>query len=154
MEAIRDVIIIGAGAAGLMAAIKCRGHSLRTLLLDGKERVGAKILMSGGTRCNVTNLNVAERDFESEHMPVVRNVLRAFPSVKAVDFFKTLGVNLALEEGGKFFPSTHSAATFGQAAVGRSVGRHRAVGAATRDHEPFSFEYVSDHQPWVPKDAR
>lgn len=106
-----DVTIVGAGAAGLMAAITCARKGLRVLLLDGKEKVGAKILMSGGTRCNVTNEKVTERDFESEHIKAVRGVLRAFPSERAVEFFKELGVKLVLEPGGKYFPSTHSAKT-------------------------------------------
>ena len=55
-----DVIVIGAGAAGLMTAIRARRSGLNVLLLDGKERIGAKILMSGGTRCNLTNLKVTE----------------------------------------------------------------------------------------------
>lgn len=106
-----DVTIVGAGAAGLMTAITCAHKGLRVLLLDGKEKVGAKILMSGGTRCNVTNEKVTERDFESEHIKAVRGVLRAFSSERAVEFFKELGVNLVLEPGGKYFPSTNSAKT-------------------------------------------
>jgi len=106
-----DVAIIGAGAAGLMGAIFCARAGLQVLLLDGKEKIGAKILMSGGTRCNVTNQKVTESDFESEELRTVRNILRSFPSDKAVSFFKTLGVELILEPGGKYFPSTHSART-------------------------------------------
>ena len=106
-----DVGIVGAGAAGLMTAIACARKGLRVLLLDGKEKVGAKILMSGGTRCNVTNEMVTEKDFESESIKVVRRVLRAFSSERAVEFFRELGVKLAIEEDGKYFPSTHSAKT-------------------------------------------
>ncbi|MSR77188.1 MAG: NAD(P)/FAD-dependent oxidoreductase [Candidatus Omnitrophica bacterium] len=106
-----DITIIGAGAAGLMTAIHATGGNRRVLLLDSKERIGAKILMSGGTRCNVTNLQVDVKDFQSEHPRVVRNILSAYPSSKAVNFFESIGVILALEEGGKFFPETQSAKT-------------------------------------------
>jgi predicted flavoprotein YhiN len=54
-QQIADLAVVGAGAAGLMTAIQAAGLGLSVLLLDGREKIGAKILMSGGTRCNVTN---------------------------------------------------------------------------------------------------
>ena len=117
-RSIPDVAIVGAGAAGLMSAICCARAGLRVLLLDGREKIGAKILMSGGTRCNVTNQKVTEQDYESEHPRAVRNVLSAFSSERAVDFFKELGVELVLEPGGKYFPKTHSAQTVLDALLG------------------------------------
>ncbi|MBI4431853.1 MAG: NAD(P)/FAD-dependent oxidoreductase [Candidatus Omnitrophica bacterium] len=116
-----DVVIIGAGAAGLMTAITCARGGIRVLLLDGKEKIGAKILMSGGTRCNVTNVSVTEKDFESESKVSVRRVLRAFPAERAVEFFKGLGVDLVLEKGGKYFPATHSAKTVLDALIRETV---------------------------------
>lgn len=110
-QTLYDTAVVGAGAAGLMAAICCRRQGLRTLLLDGREKIGAKILMSGGTRCNVTNQKVTEQDYQSEKIRSVRNVLRAFPPSRAVEFFRSLGVELVLEPGGKLFPSTHSGRT-------------------------------------------
>ena len=106
-----EVAIVGAGAAGLMAAVECRRKGLEVLLLDSQKKIGAKILMSGGTRCNVTNKKVTEKDFASDHIRMARNILRAFPSEKTIQFFEELGVELILEEGGKFFPSTHSGRT-------------------------------------------
>ncbi|HTL47542.1 MAG TPA: NAD(P)/FAD-dependent oxidoreductase [Verrucomicrobiae bacterium] len=106
-----DVAIIGAGAAGLMTAIAAKPFFPKVLLLDGREVIGAKILMSGGTRCNVTNHKVTEKDFNGGNLRAVKNVLAAFPSDKAAAFFKTLGVDLVLEPGGKYFPATHEAKT-------------------------------------------
>ena len=54
-DTIWDVIIVGAGAAGLMAAIRAGERGLRTLLLEKNKKPGVKILMSGGTRCNLTH---------------------------------------------------------------------------------------------------
>ncbi len=108
---VADMAVVGAGAAGLMTAISARTQGLSVLLLDGREKIGAKILMSGGTRCNVTNEKVSERDFQSMQIRQVRNVLRAFPAPKAVEFFQKLGVELVLEPGGKYFPATHSGRT-------------------------------------------
>ena len=78
-----DVVVIGAGAAGLAAAIFAAraASTLNVQCLDGAKRIGAKILVSGGSRCNVTNRSVDERDFSSQHsLRAVRSVLRAFRS--------------------------------------------------------------------------
>ena len=106
-----DVIVIGAGPAGLMAAITCAEGSLKTLVLDGKEAVCAKLLISGGGRCNVTNLKVSENNYQSGDSRIVRNILRAFPSDRTLEFFKNLGVEMTREEGTKFFPKDQSAKT-------------------------------------------
>lgn len=106
--------IVGAGAAGLMAAawagraVPGRG-GLR--LLDGARVPGAKILVSGGGRCNVTHATVDERAFDGSSRPAIRKVLRRFdvPEVRA--FFAERGVALVEEATGKLFPSTHRART-------------------------------------------
>ena len=103
-----DVAIVGAGAAGLMTAIQARqtGHA-RVVLLDGARTPGAKILVSGGSRCNVTNTIVTERDYWGGRRTIVRRILRAFPVSETVSFFEAYGVTLLEEEGGKLFPSTN-----------------------------------------------
>lgn len=106
-----DVIIVGAGAAGLMTAIQAAQGGWRILLLEGQKKLGAKILMSGGTRCNVTNKAVSEKDFNSEQIIYVRNILRSFSNADTIRFFKDLGVELLLEPTGKYFPSTNSGKT-------------------------------------------
>jgi len=110
---IYDCIIIGAGAAGLMTAIAAakNGPGLKILLLDGQKKTGAKILMSGGTRCNVTNKEVSEKDYNSHQLMRVRNILRAFDNRQAIRFFNDLGVELVLEATQKYFPTTHSGKT-------------------------------------------
>ena len=65
-----DVIVVGAGAAGLMAAIQAAQGGLRVLILEGQKKVGAKILMSGGTRCNVTNKSINEKFARMESMAI------------------------------------------------------------------------------------
>lgn len=67
------------------------------MALDGAQRLGAKILISGGSRCNVTNVVVTERDFWGGKRPIVRRVLRAFTAAEAALFFREIGV--ALHEG-------------------------------------------------------
>jgi predicted Rossmann fold flavoprotein len=106
-----DVAIVGAGAAGLAAAIFTRrlNRDLRVALLDGARRPGAKILVSGGGRCNVTNVQVSERDFTGGSRDAIRQVLRALPVAATVAFFRELGVTLHEEESGKLFPDTNRA---------------------------------------------
>lgn len=108
---IYDCVVIGASAAGLMTAITAKSKGIRLLVLEGQKKPGAKILMSGGTRCNVTNKNVTENDYESENLRFVKHVLSAFPSAKTITFFENLGVRFVCEEGGKYFPTTHSGKT-------------------------------------------
>lgn len=106
------VAIVGAGAAGLASAIAAsRAGAASVLLLDGREVIGAKILMSGGTRCNVTHVKVSPSDFFSESPRTVRNILSGFSPERTLQFFKELGVSLLLEDTGKYFPETNSART-------------------------------------------
>jgi predicted Rossmann fold flavoprotein len=104
-----DLVVIGAGAAGLATAIFAKRHNqaLRVICVDGATRIGAKILVSGGSRCNVTNTEVTERDFWGGTPRIVRHVLRAFPASDARAFFADLGVALHEEEDGKLFPDTN-----------------------------------------------
>jgi predicted Rossmann fold flavoprotein len=103
-----DVAIVGAGAAGLATAIFLRraNPARTTTLFDGARRPGAKILVSGGARCNVTNRSVSERDFWGGKPSIVRRVLQAFTAVDAAAWFTRLGVALHEEEDGKLFPDS------------------------------------------------
>jgi hypothetical protein len=104
-----DVAVVGAGAAGLATAIFARraAPTRGVLLLEGARRPGAKILVSGGSRCNVTNARVDERDFWGGPSAIVRRVLRAFRPEDTVAFFREIGVHLHEEADGKLFPDTN-----------------------------------------------
>ena len=73
-----DVIILGAGAAGLMAAIEAGKRSRRVLLLDHADRTGKKILISGGGRCNFTNLHCAPENYLSANPHFARSALARY----------------------------------------------------------------------------
>ncbi|MCA9310558.1 MAG: NAD(P)/FAD-dependent oxidoreductase [Phycisphaerales bacterium] len=115
-----DVAIIGAGAAGLMCAIQlARRHpDLRVVLLDGARRPGAKILVAGGGRCNVTHHAVSPDDYSGSSRGSIRKVLGRFPVSATIDFFRQRGVELKREDTGKLFPTTDSARTILDALTG------------------------------------
>src|SRR6476646_11154271 len=106
-----DIAIVGGGAAGLAAAIfaaEAAPSGSRIVVLDGARTLGAKILVPGGGRCNVTHHEVLPKDFSgSQH--IVRNVLSAFDVAATIRWFASLGVELKREETGKLFPVANSA---------------------------------------------
>ena len=105
-----DIVIVGAGAAGLATAIFTRHATRRTvMLLDSAKRPGAKILVSGGARCNVTNVAVSDTDFWGGRRAIVRRVVRAFPVRDTIRFFHGIGVGLHEEADGKLFPDSQRA---------------------------------------------
>ncbi len=115
-----DIVVVGAGAAGLMAAIwagrtaQRQRTGARIVALDGASRLGAKILVAGGGRCNVTHHAVKETDYAvgpGSSLNAVRNVLRAFTVEQTRAFFTELGVQLKQEETGKLFPVSDDAHT-------------------------------------------
>jgi len=115
-----DIAIIGAGAAGLMAAIAA-GRTARAagaasastsiILLDGATTLGAKILVAGGGRCNVTHYAVDETAYAGSSRNAIKKVLRSYTVEQTVAFFEALGVQLKREETGKLFPTTDKART-------------------------------------------
>lgn len=131
-----DVIVVGAGAAGLATAIFAarRMSGRRVIALDGAEKLGAKILISGGGRCNVTNRQVSPADFWGGSANVVRRVLAAFPPPRTVEFFREIGVELHEEEHGKLFPDSNSAKTVLAALLAEAARRGVDVRTGHRVH--------------------
>ncbi len=117
----RTVAVVGAGAAGLMAAIAAAQAGASVTLLEGTHRVGTKILMSGGTRCNVTHDFVSPDDYYGGSRNVVARLLREFSHDDAARFFTELGVELKREETGKLFPATDDAQTVLDALLARAA---------------------------------
>ena len=108
-----DIAILGGGAAGLATAIFAgrRMPGRRIVVLDGAIKLGAKILVAGGGRCNVTNRVVRPEDFCGGSRHVVKRVLSALSAPDTVAFFHELGVELHEEHHGKLFPNTNQART-------------------------------------------
>ena len=95
--------------------------------------------MSGGSRCNITNASVTERDFWGGSPSFVRRVLRSFPVADTIAFFAEIGVPLREEAGGKLFPTTNRARDVLDALLGeaRRVGVELEAGRRVVDVEPL-----------------
>lgn len=112
-----DIIVIGAGAAGLFAATwagrtaAAAGRPLALTAVDTAKKLGAKILVAGGGRCNVTHERVGEGDYAGSTPPAIRKVLRRFTVADTIEFFAAAGVALKTEDTGKLFPTSDSART-------------------------------------------
>ena len=140
-----DVAVIGAGAAGLAASIfaaetAANGDRPQSIvLLDGAQAIGAKILVSGGGRCNVTHDVVTPTDFFGNRH-IIKNVLAALPVQATIDWFASLGVELKREETGKLFPVTDKARTI----LTVLVNRCRELGVTIRpDHRVTGIDQLS-----------
>jgi predicted Rossmann fold flavoprotein len=123
-----DAIVVGAGAAGLFAAIRSAERGRRTLLLEKNRRPGIKILMSGGTRCNITHAcdNRGIVAAFGKNGKFLHSSLAQFGVQETLDFFHTEGVATKVEETGKIFPVSDRASDVLDALV-RRLERSGAV---------------------------
>src|SRR3954469_18709186 len=106
------VVVIGAGAAGTLAAIFAATEGAETLLLERTADGGRKILISGGGRCNILPARVDERRFVTDSSPhTLRNILRSWPLAEQIAFFeREMGLTLVEEpETAKLFPVSNRA---------------------------------------------
>ncbi len=102
-----DVVVVGAGAAGLMAAIHSAERGRRTLLLEKNRKAGVKILMSGGTRCNLTHATDSRGivdAFGRRQGRFLHSPLAALDPEQLVAWFEAEGVRTKVEPTGKIFP--------------------------------------------------
>jgi len=154
-----EVAVVGAGAAGLFAATwagraqRAAGSAPSVAAFDGAARLGAKILVAGGGRCNVTHWRVDEGDYAGSTAPAIRKVLRRFGVERTTAFFAELGVELKREETGKLFPVTDSARTVldallrAAADAGARVRNPDRVEAIERSGDGFAVRSASGTTP-------
>lgn len=98
-----DVIILGAGAAGLMCASKAGQRGRRVLLLDHGERPGKKILISGGGRCNFTNINTSPANFLSENLHFAKSALGRYTPQDFIALVRAHGIAFHEKTLGQLF---------------------------------------------------
>ena len=103
-----DIIIIGAGAAGMLSAVSASREKLDILILERNEKAGKKILITGKGRCNITNMKSWE-EFSMHIHPSPRLLKPAFftfTNQDTKDFFESLGLNTVVERGTRLFPAS------------------------------------------------
>lgn len=103
-----DVVIIGGGASGMMAAITAARRGAHVVILEQNARIGKKILSTGNGKCNFTNKNQAMEFYYSDAPQSVETVLKQFPLEDTLAFFKELGV-LPLERRECYYPNSETA---------------------------------------------
>ena len=104
-----DAIIIGGGACGLMCAVQAGMRGRKTLVLERNDRPGAKILISGGGRCNYTNLHTSPANFVSAEPTFANDVLAQWTVADTVRFFEQHGIVGREKTLGQLFPESNKA---------------------------------------------
>ncbi|MGO1243821.1 MAG: NAD(P)/FAD-dependent oxidoreductase [Sphingobacterium sp.] len=105
-----DAIIIGGGACGLMCAAQAGLVGKKTLLLEKNDKLGAKILISGGGRCNYTNLHTSIENFVTHNPQFLHSAFSAWSVQDTIDFFATYGAIHGEEKTlGQLFPASNKA---------------------------------------------
>jgi predicted Rossmann fold flavoprotein len=152
-DGIWDVIVVGAGAAGLLAATRAAERGRRTLLLEKNRKPGVKILMSGGTRCNLTHATDNRGIVEAFGSPgrFLHSALAALGVQETIDLFEAEGVPTKVEETGKVFPVSNKASDVLDALLRRlrRSGATLALEEPLRDlrrTEPDGFAVTTTHR--------
>lgn len=114
-----EVIVVGGGPAGLMAAVAARTQGARVALIEKGDKLGRKLGISGGGRCNVTNAK--PMDELVRNIPgngrFVQSALAQFDNMAIIRFFEGLGIRVKEEDRGRVFPVSDKASTVVQALV-------------------------------------
>jgi len=139
-----DVIVIGGGSAGLMASVAASRHGASVLLVDKGDRLGRKLGISGGGRCNVTNNK--EIDELIKYIPgngrFLYSALANFSNKDIIAFFEDLGIRLKEEDNGRMFPVSDKA----QTVVDALIGQVRKYGVDIKVNSPVERILYADGQ--------
>ncbi|MBU9889058.1 MAG: aminoacetone oxidase family FAD-binding enzyme [Candidatus Omnitrophica bacterium] len=106
-----DTIIIGGGAAGIVAAITARRNGRSVLLCEKMPKLGKKLLVTGAGRCNLLNERMDASFYNPEARELVGTVFKRYGKGPILDFFRELGLHTWTDEAGRIFPVTQQAAS-------------------------------------------
>jgi predicted Rossmann fold flavoprotein len=107
-----DVIVIGGGAAGMIAAWRAAAHGADVVLLEKNKKLGIKILISGGGKCNITNgsdIQSMLKQFQTNESRFLKYSFHVFTNTQLLEIFHQQGVETYTRENGKVFPKSHNA---------------------------------------------
>jgi predicted Rossmann fold flavoprotein len=106
-----DLLVIGGGASGLMAALAAAEQGYRIDILERMNRVGKKLLVTGNSRCNLTNLNLSPSHYHGARESFVRTVLNNFNVEKTLHFFQNLGLAWKSDQEKRIYPVSEQASS-------------------------------------------
>lgn len=139
-----DVLVIGGGPSGLMAAIAAGQQGARVLLVDKGDKLGRKLAISGGGRCNVTNRLPVDEIIK--HIPgngrFLYSAFSEFSNEDIISFFENLGIKLKEEDHGRMFPVTDKA----QSVVDALLKELKRLNVEIRTNEPVQDVLYDDEK--------
>ena len=106
-----EIAVIGGGASGMMAAITARKSGKEVVILERKDRILKKVLITGNGRCNITNVNANISNYFGKNISSVENILNSFNPQDTMDFFNGLGIVCNEENRGKVYPLSGQASS-------------------------------------------
>ena len=106
-----EIAVIGGGASGLMAAITAKKSGKEVIILERKDRILKKVLITGNGRCNITNVNANISNYFGKNISSVENILNRFTPQDTMDFFNELGIVCNEENRGKVYPLSGQASS-------------------------------------------
>ena len=106
-----EIAVIGGGASGLMAAITAKKSGKEVVILERKDRILKKVLITGNGRCNITNVNANISNYFGKNIFSVENILNRFTPQDTMDFFNGLGIVCNEENRGKVYPLSGQASS-------------------------------------------
>lgn len=121
-----DVLVVGGGPSGMMAAISAAQQGARVALIDKNKKVGKKLLMTGGGRCNVTNARSVDEILSNVpgNGRFLYSAFSQFSNLDIIDFFERNGVPLKEEDHGRMFPVTNKSKTIVDALFNKLLSLH------------------------------
>lgn len=147
-----DAIIIGAGACGLMCAVQAGYLGKRVLVLEHNNQPGAKILISGGGRCNYTNMETSERNFISANEHFCKSAFSQWTVADTITFFESYGIYGQEKTLGQLFPESNNAkdivAVFTNlcADFGQEIRCNTKVKAIAKTGDVFELQLTNNEQ--------
>jgi len=140
------MIIIGAGAAGLVAAITSARAGCKVTLLEQNNKIGKKILVSGNGKCNIDNKYISTNRFHSQNTQFIKEVLEDYDFKVVEKFFTSIGLELVEGKEGKMFPMSLQASSvvelleYEALRVGVQIACDCAVTGISKEASTFTVE--------------
>lgn len=125
----KKVVIIGGGASGIMAAITAAREGCKVTILEHKDRVGKKILMTGNGKCNLTNSSDITGKYYGNDVKRIYKIVNSYPASQTIDFFKGIGLYTKEKRDGGMYPVSEQATSVLDAL--RTECRHLGINILT-----------------------